>query len=121
MSSVSASVNVAASVASDSSTAPVAPTITVANIVSETESIEDPDAGSSSEFKCEQCDDTNISEIGLAQHFMMRHRISQVDGLIDSEEETDKENSEDKDFVTLELNTLGRIIGPKLLPNTLPP
>ena len=32
-----------------------------------------------------------------------------------------KENLEDKDIVTLELNILGRIIGPKIPPNTLPP
>ena len=43
----------------------------------------------------------------MVQHFRMRPRISQVDGLIDS----DEENYEDKVIDTLELDSLGEIIG----------
>ena len=57
---------------------------------------EDPDARYSPVFKCEHCDYTNISERGLAQHFRMRHRISQVDGMDDIETEVDIEYSENK-------------------------
>jgi hypothetical protein len=41
----------------------------------------------SPQFKCEQCNYTNISVKGLAQHTRMKHRISQVDGNIDIEKE----------------------------------
>ena len=47
----------------------------------------------------------------------MRHRISQVDGTVDS----DEENAEESNLVTLELNDLGDIIGPELSPNSTPP
>ena len=39
------------------------------------------------QFKCKRCLHTNITEKGLAQHIRMKHKISQVDGNIDSEEE----------------------------------
>ena len=39
------------------------------------------------QFKCNQCLYKNITEKGLAQHIRMKHKISQVDGNIDSEEE----------------------------------
>ena len=42
----------------------------------------------------------------MAQHFRMRHRISQVNGLIDSDEDSDKENSEDKDLTMLDIRGL---------------
>ena len=51
-------------------------------------------------FKCEQCDYTNTTEKGLAQHTRMKHRISQVDGNIDSDCEEPKEN----DKLPLELD-----------------
>ena len=38
-------------------------------------------------FKCDQCAYTNATEKGLSQHIRMKHRISQVDGNYDSEEE----------------------------------
>ena len=47
----------------------------------------------------------------------MRHRISQVDGHIDSEEE----DSEEAVAVTLELDNFGGIIGPKLSSSASPP
>ena len=51
-------------------------------------------------FKCEQCDYTNTTEKGLAQHTRMKHRISQVDGNIDS----DCEEPEENDKLPLELD-----------------
>ena len=64
-------------------------------------------------FKCNQCDYTNPTEKGLGMHIRKKHRISQVDGVDDSYEDTD--------MVTLELDDLGGIIGPDLPPNTFPP
>ena len=72
---------------------------------------------SSIDFHCDQCDYANASEKGLAQHKRMKHRISQVDGIID----TDEELTEDTTIVTLELDAAGDIIGPELVPNTSPP
>ena len=80
-SSVSASVSVADS--AECSTAPV---------VSVTTALEDHEAGSSPDLKCEQCEYTNNTSKGLGQHVRMKHRISQVDGVIDSDEETIKES-----------------------------
>ena len=68
-------------------------------------------------FKCTQCDYIHNTDKGLKMHIRMKHRISQVDGMND----TDEEDSEDNDIITLELDNLGHIIGPKLPPNTLPP
>ena len=42
-------------------------------------------------FKCDQCTYTNATDKGLSQHIRMKHRISQVDGNIDLEEEDSKE------------------------------
>ena len=42
-------------------------------------------------FKCDQCTNTNATDKGLSQHIRMKHRISQVDGNIDLEEEDSKE------------------------------
>ena len=47
----------------------------------------------------------------------MRHRISQVDGNNDSEDEIVEESN----YVTLELDDTGDIVGPKLSPNALRP
>ena len=47
---------------------------------------------------------TNATERGLAQHARMRHRISQLDGQIDSEEE----NFEEVNVMTLELDKVDR-------------
>ena len=80
----------------------------------ETDEIEDSDAESTPVFKCEQCDYTNNSEIGLAQHLRMRHRISQVDGNIDLEEK-DTEGP-----VPLECDDMGNITGQKFSFNSLP-
>ena len=68
-------------------------------------------------FKCDQCNYINQTEKGLGMHVRKKHRISQVDGIDDSNEE----NTKDTDIVTLELNDTGGIVGPDLLPNTLPP
>ena len=38
-------------------------------------------------FKCEQCNYTNVTNKGLMQHIRIKHRISQVDGTHDLEEE----------------------------------
>ena len=51
------------------------------------------------QFKCNQCLYTNITEKGLAQHIRMKHKISQVDGNIDSEEDV----SQEYDVFTLEV------------------
>ena len=42
-------------------------------------------------FKCDQCDYTNATERGLSQHQRMKHRISQLDGNLDSEGEDPEE------------------------------
>ena len=55
-------------------------------------------------FKCDQCDYTNATEWGLSQHTRMKHRISQVDGNIDIEDE----DSEEVDVDTLELDEVSR-------------
>ena len=83
-SSVAASLTVNDS--SESPTAPVAPEKTAA--VSGTE---EGESGCSPDFKCEQCDYTNNTVNGLGQHVRMKHRVSQVDGNIDSDEESIEE------------------------------
>ena len=45
---------------------------------------------SSPDFKCEQCDYTNNTIKGMGQHVRMKHRISQVDGVMDSDDEVTK-------------------------------
>ena len=47
--------------------------------------------GSSINFKCDQCSYTNVTKKGLEQHKRMKHRISQVDGIMDSDKETIEE------------------------------
>ena len=59
-------------------------------------------------FKCDQCNYTNVNKKGLDQHFRMKHRISQVDGIMDSDKETME------DIVTLELHEAGEIVGSEL-------
>ena len=49
--------------------------------------VEKADADNFPTFKCDQCAYTNATEKGLSQHIRMKHRISQVDGNYDSEEE----------------------------------
>ena len=41
------------------------------------------------QLKCDQCNYTNATEKGLRQHWRMRHRISQVDGSDEVEEESE--------------------------------
>ena len=60
------------------------------------------------DFECDQCEYANKSEKGLSQHKRMKHRISQVDGFIDSDEEFPEETSQkrtpsNEDFYTLEV------------------
>ena len=57
-------------------------------------------AETSSQFKCEECNYTNITVKGLAHHTRMKHRISQVDGTIDS----DSEELKDSEPLTMELD-----------------
>ena len=109
-----ASVPATDSAAAEPSTASVAATTASTTATSEHE---EPDSGSSPVFKCDQCSYTNSTERGLGQHVRMRHRISQVDGNIDS----DEEQLDEPDHVTLELDDMGGIIGPKLSPNSTPP
>ena len=66
-------------------------TSAVSDPSSETESSDKSVEGSSINFKCDQCTYTNVSKKGLDQHIRMRHRISQVDGIMDSDEETNEE------------------------------
>ena len=67
-------------------------------------------------FKCDQCNYINQTENDWAC-MKQKHRISQGDGIDDSNEE----NTKDTDIVTLELDDTGGIVGPDLLPNTLTP
>ena len=46
--------------------------------------------------KCDQCDYSNDTEKGLNQHIRMKHKISQIDGLEDSDLETPKKPDESK-------------------------
>ena len=57
-------------------------------------------AETSPQFKCEQCNYTNITVKGLAQHTRMKHRIPQVDGNIDS----DSKELKASDTLTMELD-----------------
>ena len=66
--------------------------------------VENADKNSGLNFKCDQCVYTNATERGLAQHARMIYRISQLDGHIDSEEE----NSEEVNVVTLVLDEVDR-------------
>ena len=54
---------------------------------------EDGESGCSPDFKCEQCDYTNNTVKCMGQHVRMKHRVSQVDGFIDSDEESTEETS----------------------------
>ena len=54
----------------------------------ETQVSESSGGESSPNFKCDQCDYSNISEKSLRQHTRMKHCISQVDGMNDTEEES---------------------------------
>ena len=38
-------------------------------------------------FKCDQCDYANVNEKGLAQHKRMKHRMLQIDGVTDFDED----------------------------------
>ena len=66
-------------------------------------------------FKCDKCDFANFNKGGLEQHIIMKHRISQVDGIMNSDKETIK------DIGTLQLDEAGDITGPELAPNSSPP
>ena len=105
--------------ASLTSTASVAPTTPPAlfgsDPSSETTVQEKSSEVSSLDFKCDQCDYANVNKRGLEQHVRMKHRISQVDGIMDSDEETIE------DIVTLQLDEDGDITGPELAPNSSPP
>ena len=54
-------------------------------------------------IKCEQCDYTNTTEKGLAQHTRMKHKISQVDGNIVS-------NADDKDLEEAEVPDISHLV-----------
>ena len=61
----------------------------MSNLTSAAEGTSDPEKPevavnnvSSIDFKCDQCDYANINEKGLAQHKRMKHRISQVKGVL---------------------------------------
>ena len=106
---------------SPATTAPVVPptvlTLPASEIVIEkqsipTESVDDTlstvNTLSPLDFECDQCEYANKSENGLSQHKRMKHRISQVDGFIDSDEELPEETSQkltpsNEDFYTLEV------------------
>ena len=75
------SITVTDSVPAKSTTASLAPTVTAASTGSE-----DPESGSSKDLKCEHCDYTNNTVRGLGQHVRMMHKIAQVDGIIDPED-----------------------------------
>ena len=47
---------------------------------------------SSSAKKCDQCEYSNDTEIGLNQHIRMKHKIAQIDGLEDSDPESTNES-----------------------------
>ena len=106
-----------ASEEAEPSTASVVPAAELASELQETETIEDPAPVSSPVFNCDQCYYTTNTGKGLGQHVRMRHRISQVDGTVDS----DEENAEESNLVTLKLNDWGDIIGPQLSLNSTPP
>ena len=81
---------------STSSTAAVDSTTVVSSTPStnselskDTEVSERSGGDTSPDFKCDQCDYSNISEKGLRQHKRMKHRISQLDGMNDEEESTE--------------------------------
>ena len=59
------------------------------------------DKPSTENLKCDQCDYTNVGKKGLKQHIRMKHRLLQVDGTNDSEEEIME------DIVTLEMQDNG--------------
>ena len=89
---------------------------------------EEPDIAvnlvSSIDFKCDQCDYCNISEKGLAQHKRMKHRISQVDGSIDFDEETKDEVTfpvQEEEPVVLKINRFGLPEVTELHPDVTPP
>ena len=67
----------------------------------ENETVVISDKPSTLNLKCDQCDYTNVGEKGLRQHRRMKHRLSQVDGIHDSEEEIME------DIVTLEMQDNG--------------
>ena len=95
---------------SPGSKAPPSPphTAAVSDPSSETEAADTSVEGSSIKFKCDQCSYTKVSKKGLEQHIGMKHRISQVDGIMDSDKETME------DIVTLELHEAGEIVGSEL-------
>ena len=70
---------------------------TISELSKDTEVSERSGGDTSPDFKCDQCDYSNISEKGLRQHTRMKHRISQVDGMNDEEEST-----EDSKIVTVD-------------------
>ena len=45
------------------------------------------------DFKCDQCDYVNVNAKGLSQHKRMKHRMSQLDGVADPDEELTKDTT----------------------------
>ena len=88
MSAVSAPVTATVTASSASFTASVSDTIPAAET---SDSEELPEIALSQEFsidfKCDQCEYTNINENGIAQHKRMKHRMLQVDGVTDFDED----------------------------------
>ena len=58
------------------------------------------DKASTQNLKWDQCDYTNVGEKGLNQHIRMKHKLSQVDGINNSEEDIME------DIVTLEIKMI---------------
>ena len=54
------------------------------------------------DFKCDQCEYTNINEKGLAQHKRMKHRMSQVGGVTDFNEDLDEHSATVMDSIKSE-------------------
>ena len=71
--------------ASSPSSAPEATPLS--NVTASAASVSEPTQEPPSYFKCEQCNYMNVTNKGLLQHIRIKHRISQVDGTHDLEEE----------------------------------
>ena len=84
-------------VAVDSTTVVSSTPSTNSELSKDTEVSERSGGDTSPDFKCDQCDYSNIGEKGLRQHKRMKHCISQLDGMNDEEEST-----EDSKIVTVD-------------------
>ena len=94
---VSASVSVTASPSPSSAPEASLTSDVVVSVASVAIHTEEP----SVQYHCDQCDYVNAAEKGLRQHIRMKHRISQVDGMHDLEEECNRKG----DKVTLRTGT----------------